>query len=161
MDGTRDAVGEPDVELGQGVFLVNGGFGQITDGGGLDHVLDRVTLDGFVLAWGQRKARLECSGRQESSMRVIWVESVGEAEDAKTGGETHHNSFGSYGVASGLALATCQGSGADDEDSVADLSVGSTAAQSPGSVPPPTQHDATISDTPHAEPPHTRWLREI
>jgi hypothetical protein len=49
VDGARDAVGETDVELGQGVLGVDRGLGQVTDGGGLDHVLDRVALDGLVL----------------------------------------------------------------------------------------------------------------
>lgn len=49
VDGTRDTVGETDVELGQGVFLVDGSVRQISDGGGLDHVLNRVSLDGLVL----------------------------------------------------------------------------------------------------------------
>jgi hypothetical protein len=49
VDGARDAVGETDVELGEGVLGVDRGLGQVTDGGGLDHVLDRVALDGLVL----------------------------------------------------------------------------------------------------------------
>lgn len=49
MDSARDAVGHSDVQLGEGVLGVNGSLGQVTDGGGLDHVLDGVSLDGLVL----------------------------------------------------------------------------------------------------------------
>ena len=49
VDSARDAVGHSDVELGEGVLGVNGSLGQVTDGSGLDHVLDRVSLDGLVL----------------------------------------------------------------------------------------------------------------
>lgn len=57
VDGARDTVGETDVELGQGVFLVDGSVRQISDGGGLDHVLNRVSLDGLVL--GERSVLVE------------------------------------------------------------------------------------------------------
>lgn len=49
MDSTRDTVRQPDVEFGQGVFRVDRRLGQITNRSGLDHVLDGVSLDGFVL----------------------------------------------------------------------------------------------------------------
>ena len=40
MDGARDAVDDLDVELGQDVLLVDGGFGNVSDSGRLDHVSD-------------------------------------------------------------------------------------------------------------------------
>ena len=49
VDGARNAVGDTDVKLGEGVFGVDGSVGHVTDSGGLDHVLDRVSLDGLVL----------------------------------------------------------------------------------------------------------------
>lgn len=49
VDSARNAVGDTDVELGEGVFRVDRGVGQITDGSSLNHVLDRVSLDGLVL----------------------------------------------------------------------------------------------------------------
>ena len=49
VDGAGHAVGETDVELGKGVLLVDRCLGKVTDSSGLDHVLDRVALDGLVL----------------------------------------------------------------------------------------------------------------
>ena len=49
VNGTRDAVGRSNVQLGERVLLVHRGVGQVTDSSGLDHVLDRVALDGLVL----------------------------------------------------------------------------------------------------------------
>ena len=49
MDSTGNTVGDSNVQFWQGVFRVDGSLGKITDGSGLDHVLDRVSLDGLVL----------------------------------------------------------------------------------------------------------------
>lgn len=75
VDGARDTVGETDVELGQGVFLVDGSVRQISDGGGLDHVLNRVSLDGLVL--GERSVLVETSpllvgAAGDSLLVLIW-----------------------------------------------------------------------------------------
>jgi hypothetical protein len=38
-----------DIQLGDGVFFIDGGFLKITHGSGFDHVADGETLDGLVL----------------------------------------------------------------------------------------------------------------
>merc|ERR1719190_18940 len=49
MDGRRDAVVLLQVQLGDGVVLIDRGLGEITHRGRVDHVADHVLLDGFVL----------------------------------------------------------------------------------------------------------------
>lgn len=49
VDGARDAVRGLDVELGQGILLVNRGIGQIADSRSLDHVANDEAVNGLVL----------------------------------------------------------------------------------------------------------------
>jgi hypothetical protein len=50
MNGARDTVVQLDVQLGDGVFFIDGGFLKITDSSSFDHVTDSETLDGLVLS---------------------------------------------------------------------------------------------------------------
>lgn len=54
VDGARDTVDHLDVELGQGVLLVDGGLAQVTDGSSLNNVAHSESLDGLVLGHGAR-----------------------------------------------------------------------------------------------------------
>jgi hypothetical protein len=49
MHGGFDAVEHLEVQFGELVFLVGGGFLDITEGGGIDDVADNESLDGLVL----------------------------------------------------------------------------------------------------------------
>ena len=49
MDGCFDAVEHLEVQFGELVFLVGGGFLDITEGGGIDDVADNESLDGLIL----------------------------------------------------------------------------------------------------------------
>merc|ERR1719494_581393 len=55
MDGRRDAVVLLQVDLGDGIVLVDGGLGEIAHGGRVDHVADHVLLDGLVLGDARRR----------------------------------------------------------------------------------------------------------
>lgn len=80
MNGAGDAVGETDVELRQGVFLVDGRLRQITDRGGFDHVLDRVALDGFVLLGVSRATKTDgASGKGWEDTRERMEQLAGQS----------------------------------------------------------------------------------
>lgn len=62
VDGARDAVRKTDVELGEDVLGVDRGVREVTDGSGLNHVLDGVALDGLVLIWSAAILRQYIAG---------------------------------------------------------------------------------------------------
>jgi hypothetical protein len=49
VDSARDTVVELDVQLGDGIFLIDRGFLKITDSSSFYHVTDGETLDGLIL----------------------------------------------------------------------------------------------------------------
>lgn len=49
VDGTGDTVVQLVEHLWDWVFVVDRGFGDVSDGGGFNHVSDRHSLDGLVL----------------------------------------------------------------------------------------------------------------
>jgi hypothetical protein len=49
VDSARDTVVELDVQLGDGIFLVDRGFLKITDSSSFYHVTNGETLDGLIL----------------------------------------------------------------------------------------------------------------
>lgn len=54
VDGTGDAVLHLQVQLRDGVAVVDAGVTHVTLGGGVDHVADEEALDGLVLGNGAR-----------------------------------------------------------------------------------------------------------
>jgi hypothetical protein len=49
VDSARDTVVQLDVQLGDGVFFIDGSFLKIADGSSFYHVADGESLDGLVL----------------------------------------------------------------------------------------------------------------
>jgi hypothetical protein len=49
VNSTRDTVVELDVQLGDSIFLIDGGFLEITDSSSFNHVTDGESLDGLIL----------------------------------------------------------------------------------------------------------------
>lgn len=79
VDGAGDAVGELDVELGEGVLCVDGGVGQVTDSGGLNDVADGEALDGLVL--GDGTSAVAAADKADVAAAVLVAASVlGERE---------------------------------------------------------------------------------
>jgi hypothetical protein len=57
VNGTRDAKLVLDVKLWDGVLVVDGSIGDVTDGSLLNHVADQETLDGLVLLMSRLRPR--------------------------------------------------------------------------------------------------------
>lgn len=69
MDGTRDTVGDLDVELGQGVLGVDRSVRDVTDGSGLNDVADSESLDCLVL--GHTSGAVRASDESDVASAVL------------------------------------------------------------------------------------------